>query len=103
MFSLALIYQEFFKMVVEKTKTSMARVEVQQGFCDNCSVCIKKELQEIDEVKNVRLYPKESLITFNFMRANKLSAVLNILSDIGYPEKGEAGFEKQFSKSVCSC
>lgn len=90
-------------MIIEKTKANMARVEVQQGFCDNCSVCIKKELQEIDEVNNVRLYPKESLITFNFMRANKLSAVLNMLSDIGYPEKGEKIFEEHFTKSVCSC
>lgn len=101
--SLGLIYQEFFNMIEERCIASMARIEVQQRFCKNCSVCIKEELQEIDDVKNVRLYPKESLITFNFMKANKLSEVLNRLSKIGYPEKGERLLEAQFSNSVCGC
>ncbi|ULC59875.1 hypothetical protein MBM09_02580 [Flaviramulus sp. BrNp1-15] len=84
-------------------KATIAKIEVQQSFCNNCSVCIKKELQGIDDVNNVRLYPKESLITFNFIKANKLSEALNVLSGIGYPEKGEQIFNAQFSKSVCKC
>ncbi|RZN84619.1 MAG: hypothetical protein EVB11_00790 [Winogradskyella sp.] len=82
--------------------TSTAKIEVQQSFCNSCSVCIKKELQVIENVKNVRLYPKESLIIFNFIKADKLSAVLNVLSRLGYPEKGER-IEKEFSKSLCRC
>ncbi|GGI56424.1 hypothetical protein [Winogradskyella haliclonae] len=82
--------------------TSTAKIEVQQRFCKNCSVCIKKELQVIENIKNVRLYPKESLITFNFIKADKLSAALNVLSKLGYPEKGER-IEEEFSKSLCSC
>lgn len=79
-----------------------AKIEVQQSFCNNCSVCIKKELQIIEDVKNIRLYPKESLITFNFIKADKLSAVLNTLSKLGYPEKGER-VNNVFQKSLCGC
>lgn len=83
--------------------TSTARIEIQQRFCDNCSVCIKKELQEISDINNVRLYPKESLITFNFIKANKLSAALNTLSEIGYYEKGDRVDEHQLLKLACAC
>lgn len=81
----------------------MARIEVEQRFCKGCSVCIKNELQKIDEINNVRLYPKESLITFNFIKANKLSSALNILSEIGYSEKGEHLHKRQVNKQACNC
>ncbi len=90
-------------MLEERLATSMARIKVEHPFCNNCSVCIKKELQEIEAITNIRLYPKESLVTFNFIKADKLSTALNILSDIGYPEKGERLFKEQFSNSVCRC
>ncbi|WP_340200060.1 hypothetical protein [Ascidiimonas sp. W6] len=83
--------------------TSTARIEVGQRFCDNCSISIKKKLQVIEDIKNVQLYPKESLITFNFIKANKLSIALNVLSEIGYPEKGERINIPQFLKSACRC
>lgn len=83
--------------------TSTAKIEIQQRFCDNCSVCIKKELQEISDINNVRLYPKESLITFNFIKANKLSMALNTLSEIGYYEKGDKINECKLPKSACAC
>jgi copper chaperone CopZ len=102
-FSSVLIYQEFFKMLEERLTASMARIKVEHPFCNNCSVCIKKELQEIEAVTNIRLCPKESLVTFNFIKADKLSTALNILSDIGYPEKGERLYKEQFSNSVCRC
>lgn len=79
-----------------------ARIEVQQHFCKNCSVFIKKELQMIEDVKNIRLYPKDSLITFSFLKADKLSAALNTLSRLGYPEKGER-IDEALSKSLCRC
>ncbi|WP_299120074.1 hypothetical protein [uncultured Winogradskyella sp.] len=83
-------------------KATIARIEVQQRFCNNCSAYIKNELQEIDEVNNVRLYPKESLITFNFTNAYKLSTALNILSEIGYYERGERVTSNKF-RLACSC
>ena len=101
-FSLGLIYQEFFKMIAETTKTVTARIEVQQRFCNKCSMRIKKELQKIDHINHIRLYPKESMVMFNFIKADKLSAVLNTLSEIGYPEKGERINLGKFS-SVCHC
>lgn len=79
-----------------------ARIEVQQSFCKNCSAYIKQELQIIEDIKNVRLYPKDSLITFNFLKADKLSSVLNTLSKLGYSEKGER-VELEVSKSLCNC
>ena len=80
-----------------------ARIEVQDSFCDGCSKGIKKELQRINEVKNIHLYPKDALITFNFMKANHLSMVLNLLSEIGYPEKGERNPQKITSSRPCNC
>lgn len=103
MYSLGLTYQEFFKMLEERTIASMARIEVQQSFCNTCSACIKKKLQDIKDLKNIRLYPRESLITFNFIKANKLSDALNILSEIGYPERGESMSFKQTPRSACQC
>ena len=90
-------------MIVENNKPSMARIEVQKSFCDGCSLCIKKELQKVNDIKNIRLYPKDSIITFNFVKANKLSTVLNVLSEIGYSEKGERVNKHQLSKLFCSC
>jgi len=90
-------------MILENNKPSMARIEVQKSFCDRCSLCIKKELQKVSDIKNIRLYPKDSTITFNFVKANKLSTVLNVLSDIGYSEKGEHVPKNQLYKSFCSC
>lgn len=83
--------------------THTARIEVQNPFCQGCLVCIKNKLQSIEEVNNISLYPKNSLVIFNYMRATKLSEVLNVLSEIGYPEKGERESKLQFSKSICSC
>lgn len=80
-----------------------ARIEVEDSFCDSCSTCIKNGLQEIKEIKNINLYPKESLITFNFMKVNNLSTVLNVLTDMGYREKGERYSKQACSKLVCDC
>lgn len=90
-------------MLVKINQDSLARIPVQQIFCEDCSVCIKKGLQEIKGITNIRLYPKESLVCFNFMTANTLSQALNILSDIGYTEKGDKSFTELFSNSNCGC
>ena len=90
-------------MLVASNIRSLARIPVQQIFCDNCSVHIKKGLQEITGIANVRLYPKESLVCFNFMTANTLSTALNFLLTIGFTEKGDKTFEEQFSLLSCGC
>ncbi|WP_044401614.1 hypothetical protein [Lacinutrix sp. Hel_I_90] len=90
-------------MLVEKNKATMARIELQHHFCEGCSFCIKKELQKISNLSNIRFYPKESIVTFNFIKANALSNALNALSEIGYPEKGERINTERFSKSFCRC
>jgi len=88
--------------LIEKIKTTVARIEVQPCFCNVCCGFIKREIQEIDEVNNVRFYPKESLITFNFTNAHKLSTVLNILSENGYYERGEQVVNAKLH-SACVC
>lgn len=103
MFSSDLIFQEFFNMNPEINRPNMARLEVQQRFCENCSSCIKKELQRIDTVNNIRLFPKDSLIVFNFKKAIDLSNVLNTLSDIGYPEKIGGANKESHLNTYCKC
>ena len=82
---------------------STARIEVKQKFCKNCSASVKTELQKIEDVNHIRLYPKESLITFNFKRANKLSEALNALSNIGFQEKEESILNIKCNTSICPC
>ncbi|MBC2844397.1 cation transporter [Winogradskyella flava] len=82
---------------------SNARIEVQQSFCDFCSIDIKKALQEIEAIKNIRLYPKDSIVTFNFTSPHKLSTALNTLSAIGYCEKGEVVDNKNVDIRYCNC
>lgn len=69
--------------------TNTAKIPVQQSFCITCADTIRKALLDIQDISNVYLYPKESLIVFNFIRANEVSKALNVLSDLGYPERGE--------------
>jgi hypothetical protein len=68
---------------------TIARIEVQRNFCCQCTACIKQELEGVKGIKNLRFYPSDLLITFNFRKAEQLSDVLNRLFLLGYPEKGE--------------
>ena len=85
--SLALTFQEFFKM--NTTKTNLARIPVQQSFCSCCAHKIKDALSAIEDISNVCLYPNDALVVFNFVRANEISKALNVLTDLGHPEEGE--------------
>lgn len=85
-------------------KTQFARIQVQNGFCTRCKSLIAAKLSEIEHVSNIQLFAKESLVVFNFFRANELSDVLNVLSEIGHPEIGERiASPFQLSSKVCSC
>ncbi len=83
--------------------TSLARVIVQNPFCSNCITPIKKKIMEVDEVKNVRLFPSDSLVVFNFNRAHQISEVLNTLMALGYPPEGDQISSCNATKPLCSC
>lgn len=70
-------------------KAQLARIPVQNKFCTNCKTFILNKLKEVHHVSNVRLYENESLVVFNFLKANQLSDVLNVLTELGHPEVGE--------------
>jgi hypothetical protein len=102
-FSLALIFLEFSTNTI-KMKHQIARIPVQNSFCELCKTTIQTKLSKIRDVSNVRLYPQESLVVFNFFKANELSNVLNALTEMGYPEKGEQIDHEIFLKSkLCLC
>ena len=83
--------------------SSTARIEVQRPFCKTCSSCIHRELQKIEHIDNIKLYPKDSIIAFNFTSVNQVSTVRNLLSDIGYYEKGDCINHRVLSINTCRC
>lgn len=80
---------------------SLARIEVKPSFCNICSDGLRREMDKIPEILNIELYPKDSLITFHFSSANRLSNVLNLLSHLGYREKEE--LEHAGHEIPCQC
>lgn len=84
------------------TPVSMARIEVERSFCETCSKVIRQELESLDGIKNLRLYPRDLMITFNFYKAQDLSTLLNKLSFLGYPERGEALYDHN-DIGICKC
>jgi len=89
------------KMIHQK---NVARVEVQKSFCKRCQLAIKAELQKIENIASVNLYPEHTMVVFSFFRANELAVALNTLSDLGYPEIGEMSNGNYHAKSkMCNC
>jgi len=84
-------------------KTQLARIQVQNKFCMSCKNAIKSRLSEIKSISNIQLYVNESMIVFNFLKANELSDVLNLLTEIGYPEIGEKFNYKVIESKICLC
>ncbi|MDT0607772.1 cation transporter [Croceitalea rosinachiae] len=85
-------------------KTQLARIQVQNAFCTNCKNSIKSRLSDIKSISNIQLYVTDSLVVFNFLRANELSDVLNVLSEIGHPEIGERySGTNQVTSKLCLC
>jgi len=82
-------------------KTGIAQIEVQQSFCNRCAIKIKEALLKIEDITNVYLYPKDSLIVFNFVKANEISKALNLLTELGYPEIREKG--NCNNRPFCDC
>ena len=76
-------------MKTMEQKRNIARIEVQRGFCSQCSNEIRKALQKIKAIGNVVCYPQSAMVIFSFSKANELSKALNVLTEMGYPEIGE--------------
>jgi len=71
------------------TTTNIARIFVQNTFCQNRIQNIRSEVKKVIESGNVILYPSDSLIVFNFKTANEVSEVLNVLTHLGFPPAGD--------------
>lgn len=85
-------------------KKKIARIEVQQNFCDACGETILYELDEIEGVSNIIVYPTNAVIVFCFSRANELSKALNILTKLGFPEIGDDPIlEHKNAHKECNC
>ncbi|WP_139063626.1 heavy-metal-associated domain-containing protein [Flagellimonas eckloniae] len=84
-------------------KTGLAKIPVQNSFCASCSHQIRKELLKIEDISNVHLFPTESLVVFNFVRANELSTALNVLTDLGYPQVGDRINGRNHHPPYCTC
>lgn len=84
-------------------KSGMAKIEVQNSFCTRCSGRIKIELLKIENITNVYCYPFDSLVVFNFVKANELSMALNTLTALGYPPKGDRIDIENYVGPWCTC
>jgi len=84
-------------------KSGIARIEVQHAFCSECSGTIRTELQKIENISNVYLYAVDSLVVFNFIRANELAIALNTLTALGYPPKGDKIDSRDYVRPCCGC
>lgn len=84
-------------------KSGFAKIPVQNSFCTECSKKIKTELLKIRDIKNVYLFPIDSLVIFSFVKANELSRALNTLTALGYPTKGDSINAKNYEHPFCSC
>ncbi len=84
-------------------KTGLARIYVQGSFCLNCGPIIKEELLKINDISNVYMRPCNSLVVFNFAKANEISTAMNVLTSLGYPPKGDRIDEAHISEALCLC
>lgn len=83
--------------------TGFAKISVQKSFCDFCSTRIREELLKIKDITNVYLFPNDSMVVFNFVKANELSTALNVLTSMGYPPKGDKIPKRYLLSKNCGC
>jgi hypothetical protein len=82
---------------------SLARIFVQNSFCAQCVDTVKTKILEVQHVSNVIMYPSDSLVVFNFNKANQLSEVLNTLSILGYPPLEDTVENHHSETPLCTC
>ena len=83
-------------------KTSLARVFVQTPFCKGCISALEAKVLAVNNIKHVRFFLKDSLVVFNFNKANQVSEVMNTLSASGYPPIGDVINDFEIN-SKCNC
>jgi len=84
-------------------RTGIAKIPVQNSFCERCAEVIKNRILKDQSVQNLILFPSDSLITFNFNWANQVSEVLNILTRLGYPPEGDEVTTSSYTLPFCKC
>lgn len=80
----------------------MKEVVIQNLKCGGCANTVTKGLEKLDGISNVQVNVEESKVSFESAQED-LSAVLQRLSELGYPEESEANSFLKKSKSVVSC
>ncbi len=83
-------------------KTSIARIYVERPFCFDCSISIKKKINEASSIQHLKLQHEASLVAFYYSHVNQVSTVLNTLTALGHPEIGEHKNEHSF-EPFCQC
>lgn len=84
-------------------ETSLARIFVQNKFCNHCVDKVKTKMMEVQNISNVIVYPQDALVVFNFKRANQVSEVLNTLTALGYPPQGDRLEKNGCQTPLCNC
>lgn len=84
-------------------KLGLAKIQVQQTFCEACVQEIKDKLSKVQGICNVRPFPDESKVVFHFEGAFPLSCALNTLMELGHPPKGDVIKKENYVPPLCHC
>ena len=84
-------------------KKSLAKIDVQEGFCKTCAGILKEELEKINGIEDVFPNPSDSFVVFHFVGANELALALNKLMELGHPPLGDTIKEEYYVPPLCQC
>jgi len=79
------------------------KVIVQNLKCGGCAHTIAKQINAMDNVKNVIVEPENSSVSFTYHNEAELLLVKDKLKQLGYPVAGEANSYFNKAKSFVSC
>ncbi len=78
-------------------------VHIQNLKCGGCINTITKKLNALDDVSDVLVEVADNSVTFEYSEVHTLDIVKKTLSNLGYPEDGEANTLASKAKSYVSC
>lgn len=81
----------------------MEKIRVQNLKCGGCAKTIIQKLSELDFVSNVEVAVEESIVSVNLTDLNKLTAIKQTLSKLGYPAENDSNSIGKKAKSYVSC
>lgn len=84
-------------------KTHLARIFVQNEFCIQCVHKAQTKMMGVQNISNVKVYPKDALVVFNFKKANAVSEIRNTLTSLGYPPLGDSMGNTSYKTLLCEC